>query len=224
MINVVTKEGQGPARFTAGLEGGSFGAFNQNGGVSGVDRAVPLYAADVAHVRSDSTPVTPLDLLGPGERRNDDAYDNITASTRLGYDVTGAFNLGLVARYTNSQLKFTGDDFLTGFPDATRSETDIRQYDARGTAHLSSFAGRLDQTVGVAYSSTATTGASPDNPTSYFSGDRIKADWQGDVKLTAGETLVLGTEHQRDGIRLPISASSTIDSGYAELVSNPIRN
>ena len=64
----------------------------------------------------------------------------------------------------------------------------------------------------------------PDNPTSYFTGERVKADWQGQVKLQPGETLVLGAEHQRDGISLPISASTTIDSGYAELASNPVPN
>jgi vitamin B12 transporter len=223
VINVVTREGQGPARFTAGLEGGSFDTFDQTGGVSG--SAGPLhYAADVAHLRVGATAVTPLDLLAPGEPRNDDAYDNITASTKLGYDVTGGFGLGLVARYVNTRLRFTGDDFATGFPDAARSETDTRQYYARGTARLTSFGGRFDQTLGLAYGSSATTGASPDDPTSYYAGDRVKVDWQGQAKLTAGETLVLGAEHQRDGVRLPISASETIDSGYAEWVSHPARN
>ena len=30
--------------------------------------------------------VTPLELLAPGESRNDDYYDNLTASTKLGYE------------------------------------------------------------------------------------------------------------------------------------------
>ena len=223
VISVITKTGEGPPHITAGLEGGSFETFNQNGGVSGATGGFH-YAADVAHFHSGATPVTPLDELAPGEQRIDDRYDNISASTKLGYDVTGDFDLGLVARYANTQLLFTGDNFATGFPDATHSETDTRQYAARGTAHLSSFGGRFDQSLGVAYSSMATTEASPDNPTSYFSGDRVKVDWQGQVKLAAGETLVLGAEHERDGVSLPISASTTIDSGYAELASSPARN
>jgi vitamin B12 transporter len=223
VINVITRTGEGPPHVTAGLEGGSFGSFNQNGGVAGSTGAFH-YAADVAHLHTGATPVTPLDLLGQGEQRLDDRYDNISASTKLGYDVTDDFGLGLVARYANTALRFTGDNFFTGFPDAAQSEADTRQYDTRGTAHLLAFGGRLDQTLGVAYGSIATTGASPDNPTSYFSGDRVKVDWQGQVKLMAGETLVLGAEHQRDGIRLPISASTNIDSGYAELASNPVRN
>jgi vitamin B12 transporter len=223
VINVITKEGQGPAKVTAELEGGSFDTFNQNGGVSGSSGGLH-YAATVAHLYSGATPVTPTELLAPGERRIDDRSDNLTASTKLGYDITAGFGLGLVARYGDSQVRFTGDDFLTGFPDASQSQTDTRRYDVRGTAHLKAFGGRFDQTLGVAYGSTATTEASPDNPTSYFTGDRVKVDWQGEVKLVTGETLVLGAEHERDGIRQPISANSSLDSGYAELVSNPVTN
>jgi vitamin B12 transporter len=223
VINIITRQGEGPARFTAGLEGGSFDTFNQNGGVEG-GAGPSHYAATVAHVYSGATPVTPPELLAPGERRIDDRYDNISASTKIGYDVSPDLDLGLVARYSDSQLKFTGDDFSTGFPDATQSETDTRRYDTRAFAHLLAFGGRFDQTLGVAYASTDTTEASPDNPTSYFSGDRVEVDWQGAVKLAPGETLVLGAEHERDGIRQPIAAFSSIDSGYAELVSNPVKD
>jgi vitamin B12 transporter len=223
VINVVTRSGEGPPRVNAALEGGSFETFNQGGGVAG--SSGPLhYAADVVHLRSGATPVTPDDLLAPGEKRIDDAYDNITASTRLGWDVTRDVDLGLVARYADTQLKFTGDDFGTGYPDAAQSATDTRQYAVRGTAHALAFGGRFEQTLGVAYSSTATTEASPDNPTSYFTGDRVKADWQGVVKLMPGQTLVLGAEHDHEGVRQPIAAGMDIDSGYAELVSSPVRD
>jgi hypothetical protein len=54
--------------------------------------------------------VTPLDLLLPGEPRIDDYYDNVTASTKLGFDVTDHFDLGLVARYTDTHLRLTGEN------------------------------------------------------------------------------------------------------------------
>lgn len=226
VINVITKSGNGPAQFTAGLEGGSFGAFNQNAGVSGSTGPFH-YTANFEHFQSTATPVTPLDLLLPGERRNDDYYDNITASTKLGYDVTSNFDLGLVGRYSNTHLRFTGeneDNFPDDFPDFTQSQSNTLQYYTRGAAHLSLFDGRFDQTLGVAYSSDVSTDTSPDFPTSYFSGDRVKVDWQGNIKIINGETLVIGAEHEREAIRLPISASTTIDSGYAELLSNPFTN
>jgi vitamin B12 transporter len=226
VINVITKSGEGPPQVTAGLEGGSFATFNQDAGVSGSTGPFH-YTANIEHFHSGATPVTPLDLLLPGEKRIDDYYDNFTASTKLGYDVTSDFDLGLVARYTDTHLKFTGeneDDFPDDFPDTTQSDTDTTQYYLRGTGHLSLLDGRFQQTLGLAYSSIKSTNFSPDFGTSYDAGDRFKVDWQGVAAIAAGETLVIGAEHERDAISLPISASTSIDSGYAELQSNPFKD
>jgi vitamin B12 transporter len=223
VINIVTKSGDGPTHITAGLEGGSFETFNQNAGVSGSTGPFH-FAANVEHLDAGATPVTPLDLLKPGETRNDDAYDNLTASTRLDFDVTSNFDLGLVARYTDTHLRFTGENennFPIDFPDATQSQTNTSQYYLRGAGHLTLFDDRFEQTLGVAYSNIASTNVSPDLGTSVNAGDRAKVDWQGDIKLIAGETLVIGAEHERDEISRPIAAANSIDSGYAELQSNP---
>jgi vitamin B12 transporter len=224
VINIITKSGSGPAQFTADAEGGSFDTFNQAAGVSGSTGPF-RYAADIEHFYAGATPVTPLDLLAPGEARLDDSYDNITGSTKLGYDVTDNFDLGLVARYTNTRLLFTGDDYnippFTGVPDSAHDETDTLQYYSRATGHLVSFDGFFEQTVGLAYSSISSTDFSPDGPTtSYYSGDRVKLDWQGNLRFSNDEILVLGAEYDRDEIRLPVSAETTTDSGYAELQSS----
>jgi vitamin B12 transporter len=222
VINIITKSGSGPAQFTARAEAGSFDTFNQSGSVSGsLDRF--HYAATVEHLHSGATPVTPLDLLAPGERRIDDYADNLTGSTKLGFDVTDQFDLGLVARYTDSHLRLTGENennFPADFPDSTQSANDTRQYYTRATGHLTSFGGALEQTLGFAYSDIKSFETGPDNPESDFFGARVKIDWQGNVELAAEEKLVLGAEHQRDEMTVPISASTTIDSGYAELQSS----
>ena len=222
VINIITKSGSGPAQFTADVEGGSFDTFNQSGSVSGSTGPFH-YAADIEHFPAGATPVTPLDLLTPGEARLDDVYNNVTGSTKLGYDVTDNFDLGLVARYTNTQLLFTGDNYnvfpFTGVPDSSHDQTDTLQYYSRATGHLVLFDGFFEQTVGLAYSSISSTDFSPDDPTSYYSGDRVKLDWQGNLRFSNDEILVLGAEYGRDEIRLPVSAETTTDSGYAELQS-----
>ncbi|MDZ5650781.1 TonB-dependent receptor plug domain-containing protein [Nitrospirillum sp. BR 11828] len=225
VINIITKAGDGPARLTAGIEGGSFDTFNQNGGVSGATG--PLhYAATIAHFRSGATPVTPLDLLAAGEKRNDDGYDNVTASAKLGYDVSDTVDLGLVGRYTKTDLRFTGDDFSTfpSHPAAQQSQNDTLQYYTRGTAHVSLLDGRLNQTLGVAYGSVKTSARSPDSGDTYYVGDRVKVDWQADYAVSAQHTLVVGAEHQRDAIHQPVAADTTLDGGYAELQSTLFEN
>ncbi len=218
VINIITKSGEGPMQLTGDVEGGSFDTFNQAGTVSGSEGAFH-YAGTIEHYWSGATPVTPLNLLAPGEQRIDDSYDNVTASTKLGYDLTDNLDLGLVSRYTNSHLDFTGENYSTGFPDATQSQSETLQYYTRGTAHLVLADGFFEQTLGIAYGSIDSTQASPDDPTAYFLGDRTKVDWQGNLKFTDNEILVLGAEREHDGIRQPISAGIDINSGYAELQS-----
>ncbi|MGH6889601.1 MAG: TonB-dependent receptor plug domain-containing protein [Rhizomicrobium sp.] len=218
VINIVTKSGEGPAQFTGDIEGGSFDTFNQSGSASGSEGPFH-YAGTIEHFRSDATPVTPLDLLAPGEKRINDAYDNVTASTKLGYDLAENFDLGLVARYTNTKLDFTGENFLTDFPDSTQSRSETLQYYTRATAHAVLAGGFFEQTLGIAYGSIASTQAGPDGSPAYYFGDRTKVDWQSVLRFSADETLVLGAEHEHDGIAQPISAGLDIDSGYAELQS-----
>ncbi|WP_159107191.1 TonB-dependent siderophore receptor [Azospirillum sp. B4] len=225
VINVITRDGAGPATFSAGLEGGSFDTFNQTGGVSGATG--PLrYRATVAHFRSGATPVTPANLLAAGEARNDDWYDNVTASTKLGYEVSDVVDLGLVGRYTKTRLRFTGDDFSTypATPAAQQSTNDTLQYYTRGTGHLSLLDGRLNQTLGLAYGSVKTSATTPGSANTYYAGDRVKLDWQADYALAAGHTVVVGAEHQRDGIRQPTAAHTTLNAGYAELQSTLFEN
>jgi vitamin B12 transporter len=221
VINVITKSGQGPAQFQASAEGGSFETFNQMAGVRGSLEQFH-YNANVEHFHSGATPVTPLELLAPGEIRNDDYYDNLTAATKLGYDIVQNFDVGFVARYTNTHLRVTGDDFSTfpSFPAAQQTRSSTSEYYGRATAHLVTFGGFLDQTLGVAYTRKRTSTLEPQE--TLATGERTKIDWQGALRFTQAHTLVLGAEHARDAISEPLSASNQIDSGYAELQSQLI--
>jgi vitamin B12 transporter len=222
VINIITKSGSGPAHLTATAQGGSFDTFNQAAGVSGSAGRFH-YAANVEHFHSGSTPVTPLELLTPGEPRNNDYYDNLGASTKLGFDVTSQLDLGLVARYTDSHLRLTADDPFTfpSTPEAQQSASNTHQFYTRATAHVLTAGGTFEETLGVAYSLLDSSQFTPpaDGAPSYFSGERVKIDWQGNVKLASSQILVVGAEHQRDELRSPVSAAQSIDSGYAELQS-----
>jgi vitamin B12 transporter len=220
VINVITKEGDGPFTAAAHLEGGSFDTFNQDATASGSDGQFH-YRVTVDHSHAGDTPVTPKNLLLPGEKANGDFYDAINGSAKLGYDVMDFFQLGLVARAENVLEKITGDGFnfktFTGFPSPTQSRISATQYDTRGTAHL--VLGLLDQTLGIAYSSSVTQNLDPNNGNTRNSGTRFKLDWQGNVAVRDGETLVLGAETARDAISQPIKNGITTNAGYAELQS-----
>ena len=222
VINIITRAGSGPMKLEAGLEAGSFETFNQAARLTGSQDAFH-YSVNVTHFHAGATPVTPLDLLPPGEARNDDYDDNLTLSTKLGYDITPNFDLGLVARYTDIHLHTTGEDYpppdYTGVPAAEQTTAATNESFARLTAHGVCFDGLLDQTFGLAYSHLRTSTVEPQTPAALNTGERRKADWQGNFRLAHTETLVTGAEYERDEIEQPIAASVHIASGYAELQS-----
>jgi vitamin B12 transporter len=220
VINVITKAGSGPMQLSASVEGGSFASFNQAAAVGGSQGAFH-YSATAAHLHAGATPVTPLDVLAPGERRIDDYYDNFTVSSKLGFDVTPDLDLGLVARYTNTHLRYTGEDFSTfpALPAAQQSASNTDQYYGRASAHLASLDGRLNQTLGVAYTRNQTITLQPQIPRSPNTGKRLKVDWQGAIRVSSAHSVLLGVEDARDEISAPISASTRIASAYVELQS-----
>jgi vitamin B12 transporter len=226
VINIITKSGTGDPKGTASLEAGSFDTFNQTAGLSGALQQFH-YAATLDHFHAGSTPVTPLYALAPGEQRINDYDDNLSASTKLSYDIAPNFDLGLVARYSDTHLRITGDNFDSFplvFPNTAQSENDARQLYTRLTGHLASFNGAFEQTLGIAYSNLKLTDLSPEDARSDTSSERVKFDWQGIVTFNQAEKMLFGAEHQRDEIRTPISASTIINSGYAELESNLAEN
>jgi vitamin B12 transporter len=231
VINIVTKKGAGPPHFTGTLEGGSFDTFNQSAGISGsISRF--NYSFNVAHFLVDDTPVTPLDLLPPGRKRIDDSYENTTLSTRLGADFTDAFGIDLVARYTDSTLFFTGDDFsvFPSVPAGKQSKQDVEQIFTRGQAHLDLFDGAFKNTIGLGYTNHRTEIQAPDlgfglPPPTVDHGDRIKFDWLGNIAITEDHTLLLGVEDQNDRLLdSPISAENGNVAGFAELQSQIVHD
>jgi vitamin B12 transporter len=219
VINIITKKGSGPAQFAGSLEGGSFGTFNQNARVSAAAERYNFYF-DFAHFHSSDTPVTPSDLVPPGRSVQGDSYDNKTFSGRFGANLTDNFDIGVVTRYLDTSLRFTGDDGLG--PESLKSTEADEQLFTRGTAHLVSFDGVLDQTVGFAYTKFNQRDFDPNPPAavaSFFNGDRLKADWQADVKLMPGQILTFRAEHQRDEITTPI-AEITDEAGMVQLQSS----
>ena len=228
VIDIVTREGHGAPRLDATIEGGSFGTFDQSASVSGSLKRLS-YAFDVDHVHVGATSVTPLGLLAPGEARIDDRYDGLTLGTKLGFDLSAVVSFRLVARYVDSDLKFTGENYnlrpLPNAPDAAQTDQKERQLFTRGEARLDLWGGRFSNVFGLGYTDYRTRQAAPDDgfgaSATISNGDRLKFDWRGTLALSKTETLVLGAEDRRDRIFSPLDAGNSERAGYAELQSRP---
>jgi len=233
VIDIVTPSGEGPPKLTASLEGGSFHTFNQTVGLSGSEGGFH-YALGVSHFRSGDTPVTPPGLLAPGEAAIGDRYDNLTASAKLGYDVSRDLSFGLVLRYVDADYRSTGENYdvppdYIPQPDSAQTYQWEKQFFSRATAMLGLFDDRFENTLGVSYANFQTTVQSPDDgfglPAPVLdNGDRLKFDWLGTIALDPRDTLVLGVDDTTDRlIDSPVSAIENRVGGFAELQLRPIQ-
>ncbi|HZS64725.1 MAG TPA: TonB-dependent receptor [Xanthobacteraceae bacterium] len=234
VISITTKKGSGAPRITATTEGGALGTFNQTAQVSGSQanvigtQASVNYAFTVAHLRSSNIPVTPPELLRPGQPSFDNDYDNKTYSTKLGVDLTPDLSFNLVGRYTDARLLFTGDDFNVFPPVIADAQSTQRnhQFFSRGEAVWKLFDGRIENHFGAAYSDLSTwvfdPNATPLN--SMNQGDRTKYDWRSYVNLAPGQTLLVGLEKELERLHTDVTRAENGDRGaYAEYQSEIAR-
>jgi len=224
VINIMTEKGEGPGRAIANVEAGSFGTFNQTARLLGSTDWLN-YAFGFGHFHVGGTLVTPPNLVPPGRDLNADSYDNRTASMRLGATLSDQFNAGVTARYIETTLYSTSDDFIG--PESLQSRSDSRQLFTRGFAHLTLFDGRFDGTLGLAYTNYDRTYLDPNNTplvSSLYGGSRVKLDWQGNLRLLEGQVLTLGAERQEDRVHdggdSIFSARNGDTAGFAQLQSD----
>jgi vitamin B12 transporter len=222
VINIVTEQGEGPARVSASLEGGSFETFNQTAKVSGSTEQLS-YFFGFGHFHVAATPVTPQNLIPPGRAFNPDSYDNRTYSLRLGAALGDQFDIGLASRAIETTLYSTSDDFLG--PESLRSLNTTRQLFTRGFAHMTLFDGRFDQTLGLAYTNADRGFFDPNDipvTPSLFGGNRIKLDWLGNIRVLDGQVLTFGAEREEDRVTNSggFSARNGTTAGFTQLQSD----
>lgn len=221
VISIITKKGEGPPRVTGTIEGGSHGTFNQTAGLSGGQDRIS-YAFNVAHFQATNMPVTPIELLPPGQKAIGNWYDNMTYSTKLGVNVTDNFTVNVTARYTDATLRFTGDAFDgTSFvPAAAQSTQQVRQIFTRTEGVWSLLDGRFTNYFGVNYTSHWSFNNDPNSGSSVNTGERVKYDWRGVVNLMPGQTLVMGAEHETEQLNTSsVFAENANKATYIQLLS-----
>ncbi len=219
VISIVTRKGDGPPRATASIETGSFNTFNQSVGLSGSQDNFN-YAVNVAHLHAGDVPVTPLELLPPGQKANGNNYDNMTYSTKLGADINEIWTVNSVVRYTDATLLVTGDSGFPSVPDATQSTHIVHQFATREEAVASLFDGRIKNYFGVNYVNDQSTDFGPNVPATFSTGDRIKYDWHAVTELASGHNFIVGLEQETDHLDTTgVSASNGNKAGFVELQS-----
>jgi vitamin B12 transporter len=209
VINIITKKGEGPPKFSLSAEGGSYETFREAVGVSGGDKIVN-YSLNLS--RLDSRGISAADeSLGNDE---EDRYGNTTFSSRLGFTPTDEFELDFITRIVDSRAAvdtdggppgaFTGDAIgrnLEGLEAYIKLEPRLILAD-----------GQWEQRFGLDY-----TGFRKDDPkgfTTDFRGDKGDFTWQHDLYFIDGHVLTAGTEFEYEEYE-----DSSVSTQNANMVS-----
>jgi vitamin B12 transporter len=220
VISIVTQKGDGSPRATASIETGSFKTFNQTAGLSGSQDNFN-YALNVAHLHAGDIPVTPLELMPPGQKANANNYDNMTYSTKLGADINEYWSVNSVVRYTDATLLFTGDSGFPSTPNPAQSTHAVQQFFTREEAVSSLLDGRIKNYFAVNYANNRSSDIAPGDPVATgTTGERIKYDWHSVTELARGNNLIIGAEQQTDRMDTTgFSAANGNKAGFVELQS-----
>jgi vitamin B12 transporter len=219
VISIITQKGEGPARWTASNEAGSFGTFNQSVGVSGSQDNYN-YALNILHLKATDVPVTPFQLLPPGQQAIGNNYDNMTYSFKGGIDLSDAWTLNSVLRYTEATLFSTGDSL--GPPDAQQTRQGVHELFGRQEAVWTLFDGRMKNYFGANLSNYWGSTQGPLDPVAAITnGDRIKFDWHSVTEIAPGQNLVAGLEREDSRIDTTgFSAKTGNQAGFVEWQSD----
>ncbi len=218
VINIITKRGEGPPAFTGRLEGGSHSTFNQAAEISGAQGRFD-YRLSVDRFDTDGESITPARNRPVGAGDEDDGYESINASTKLGVEVSNDIRFNVIARYvdTESELDTSPED-----PNATQ---ETRQLFARAEAVFTLFEGAFENRIGVAYTDydrendDPADDISPAFSFSEFEGKKLKFDWQGNVYLGESHIVTLGLETEEE----EADSISSFSSGFRAQTSNEVR-
>lgn len=197
VINITTKRGSGPAKFTAFLEGGSFDTVQGGGNVSGSGKRYN-YNLGAAVIDSGGTNIS--------RRGNEnDGYANSTINFSGNYQATGNLDLSIAGRYTNATNDYDDIDFInTGLPVDADNHTDTEQFYGRAQAKLSLLDKHWEHIAGAAITSTDNKNYTAGSWSDGTAGKKYRVNYQTSYyldtpdMLDASHTFTLAVDYERE--------------------------
>ncbi len=219
VINIITREGSGPPRFSFIGEGGSYQTTRGMASVSGGTDWVN-YALSASNLHSDGISTSPLQTR---------PYLRSNLSARVGTSFLGAWKLSLFTQYVNSRTNI--DDNATGpatyDPNYTyRVDQLLMRPELRG----SMFQGRWQQTLGFSWAHSFRSSdnlpdiANPSSSKGRFLGIKTKLDWQHQLTLFRGNVALVLLEAKEDTAQTSSAFTSPDFSFSSTFPRTSVRN
>ncbi|MCZ6628556.1 MAG: TonB-dependent receptor [SAR324 cluster bacterium] len=198
VINIISKKGKGPPKFSATLEGGSFGTVIERVDFSGGGEEFN-YSVNASNFSSDGFSARSND-------NEDDSYRNRTIAGRFGVEPSESFGVDFFFRAINADVAIDSGG------DPSRSETKLTQTMLKAEPRLLLLDGVWEQKLSVWMHETErdTQGTGFVLP-SNFIGTISGIDWQHNLYIHDSNTITLGAELEKQEARSRVSGFPEVD-------------
>jgi len=223
VISIITKKakaGEEALHAGAKVEYGSHATWNQSAYVSGRNNGLD-YALDISRLVTNGVSSFAekgnVDPLGdPIYNSENDPYQNLSVNSRVGYQATDTLRFDSALWLLNSKSNFDDDGFdpdtFQIFYADTPSQMTFDALSGRLAAKLSSFEGKLEQTLALSYYQTRREATKVEFPSKQRA-KRQKLEYQADLRIDERQRISLGAEAEQNHFR-------SVAWGYEETTRN----
>ena len=199
VINIITKKGKGKPTMHFSSSGGSYETFTGNTGISGSLEKVD-YSFSLSSLRSKGISAADSSLKGNEEQDGD---KNLSFSGRLGLDLLKKFRFDFVARTIWAETEI--DNFGGAYGDDPNNIQKYKSLFLKGEIRALLLDDRWEQELAVAFVDSDRRNNNPedvshpvDSENGIFKGALIKLDWQNNLYLNPGNTLIFGVDYKQE--------------------------
>ena len=199
IVNIITKRGRGPARWTLGLSGGSYGTSSGQAGLSGSTGPVD-YSLGVTGFTSRGISAASALRAGNSEK---DGYRNLSLSGRIGVSLAKSLDLEVVGRAVGARTDI--DNFGGAYGDDPNNRQDYRSLFLKTQLRGLFLENRWEQRLAMAVTDSRRMHDNPaddfhplESETGDFRGRLLSLDWQNNFFVHASNTITAGLELRQE--------------------------
>ncbi len=209
VINIISKKGDGRPKFLFSSSGGSYRSLVNNAELSGSMEKFH-YSFGLSHYMTDGFSAANSSLKGNEE---EDGYQNLTLSGRVGYRPTDNIDLDLSLRIIDTRSDI--DNFGGAFGDDLNNIQEFDTLILKGGIRSLFLRNRWEQILNISYVNFNRITENPtdeehpfDSDRSDFKSNHWELDWQHNLFLHHSNTLTFGLEYQQEQGRSEFTSES----------------
>jgi vitamin B12 transporter len=197
VVSIFTKQGNGKPKFIMSGEGGTYNTYKGSIGTNG-SIGLLKYFLNLSTITSDGFSAADK-IYGNTEK---DSYQNKSLYSRINLNPSDVIGLEFILNYSRSKA---GLDQNEKFGDDPNFNSDVEEILFKAGSSVKLFQGLWFQNIGISFIKNinktvdGTDAAHPSlSSNNYFTGNRIKMEWQNNFNLYRNNVLTFGIETEQE--------------------------